>query len=325
MEMLNIDACAHGYRHAMQVAGTMCIVETNYRQLESSLRDWTLPAVGSDDAGGLSIQIFVSAGQEAPQHAHFRGLHHLVVASFGHANIFVFDLLRRRVVARVSEKVARDLNFWNQLILPITIGVLGPTVGVVPVHCAGLSRDGEGLLVAGVSGAGKSTLAAALVQSGFDYVSDDWTYLSKREDRLVAHGTSARMKLLPDAVLYFPELAERPVTASLDGELAYLVEGSFFGGRLVRSCVPRSCFFLERSSSFESTFAPMSAEEALHRFRSSIERLPSQLPETESTRAKVIERIADVPCWTFCYGGTPQFAAREILSFVSCQRQEVKA
>ena len=325
MEMVSIETCAHGYKHTLQVAGAMCIVETNYPQLESSLRDWTLPTLGSDNAGRVSMQIFVSAGEEAPQRAHFRGLHHLVVASFGHANIFVFDLLRRRVVARVSERVARDLHFWNQLMLPIAIGVLGPTVGVVPVHCASLCREGEGLLVAGVSGAGKSTLTAALVQSGFDYVSDDWTYLGELDNRLVAHGMSAHMKLLPDAVLYFPELAGRPVTASLGGELAYVVEADFLGGRVVRWCVPRCCIFLERTSRSQSSFAPLSTVEARHRFQSTVERLPSQLSETESTRGEIIERIADLPCWTFSYGGTPQFAAREILSFVSCRRHKVRA
>jgi hypothetical protein len=303
----------------------VCVVETNYRHLESSLRDWIPPALGPDDTGELSMHILVSAGAEPPDHPHFRGLHHLVVASFGHANIFVFDLLRRHVAARVSERVARDPQFWNQLVLPITVGLLGPTVGIVPVHCASLSRDGQGLLITGASGAGKSTLTAALVISGFDYLSDDWTYLGKRDDRLMAHGVSARMKLLPDAILHFPELAKQTVTASLSGELAYVVDGDFFGGRIVRSCVPRCCIFLERSSGSKSMFGPLHTEEVRHRFQLSVERLPSQLSETENIRAGIIERIGDLPCWTFCYGGTPQFAAREILSFVSCLRQEVRA
>src|SRR5215831_8122714 len=129
MEMLAIDACARGYRYSLQIAGTACVVETNYPELEYSLHAWALPALDSADASRFSIQILVSAGEDAPEHPHFRGLHHLVVASFGHANIFVFDLLRRHLAAKVSERVARDLQFWNQLVLPIAIGVLGPTVG----------------------------------------------------------------------------------------------------------------------------------------------------------------------------------------------------
>ena len=68
--------------------------------------------------------------------------------------------------------------FWDRILLPIALGVLGPALGVVPVHSACLAIDGAGLLIAGASGAGKSTLSVALAQEGFDFISDDWTYLS---------------------------------------------------------------------------------------------------------------------------------------------------
>jgi hypothetical protein len=325
MEILAIDARARGHKRSLQIAGTTCVVETNCPQLGYGLCDWELPVLETADVGGFSMQILVIDGDETPDHPHFRGLHHLVIASFGHANVFVFDLLRRHIAACVSERVSRDPQFWNQLLLPIAVGVIGPTVGVVPIHCACLSLNGEGLLVAGASGAGKSTLTAALVQSGFEYVSDDWTYLSELDYRLVAHGMSACIKLLPDAVLYFPQLAEHLLTKSLGGELAYVVESDFFGSRAIRSCVPRCCIFLERNSRSERTFAPLCPGEVRHRFQSSVEPLPSQLSDTASTRADIIKSVADLPSWTFCCGGTPQFAAREILSFVSRQKQEVWA
>ena len=324
--MLTIDASALAYRHSLGLAGTVCEIETNYRRLGSSLRYWTHAIPETNDDSRFSMQVLVTPGTKEPaESSHFRGLHHVVVASFGHANVFVFDLLRRHIAAAVSESVALDPLFWNGRLLPIAVGVLGPTVGVVPVHCACLSLDGEGLLVAGVSGAGKSTLAAALAQSGFDYVSDDWTYIGRGVDRLMAHGMATRLKLLPDAISHFPQLAEHSVSTSLNGELAFEVEASLFGGRVLRSCEPRRCFFLERSSQTKSAFAPMCAEQARLCFQSSVERLPDQLVDTARTRAGIIERIASLDCWTFRYGGTPQFAAQEILSFVSSQSQKVPA
>lgn len=324
--MLTIDGSAQAYRHTLGLAGTVCEIETNYRRLGSSLRYWTVAAPAAIDAGRFSMQILVTTGTEAPAaRPHFRGLHHVVIASFGHANVFVFDLLRRHIIATVSKGVALDPLFWNQRLLPIVVGVLGPTVGVVPVHCACLSLNGEGLLIAGVSGAGKSTLTATLTQSGFDYVSDDWTYLGRRFDRLMANGMATRVKLLPDAIRHFPQLAEHSLGTSLNGELAYEVEAGFFGGRVLRSCEPRWCIFLARSSRSKSTFAPMCAEQARRCFQSSVERLPHQLADTARTRAEIIEQIAHLDCWTFRYGGTPQFAAQEILSFVSSQRQDVTA
>ena len=61
----------------------------------------------------------------------------------------------------------------------------------------------------GPPGAGKSTLSVALARCGLSLVSDDWTYISEEADGLIAQGINAPVKLLPDAVQYFPELSER--------------------------------------------------------------------------------------------------------------------
>ena len=320
------DVCAHGYRFSLHLAGTVCEVETNYRPLGFTLRHWMSVAGEANNTGKFTMQILVSAcSTPRSGQPHFRGLNHVVVASFGYANVFVFDLLRRRIVAQISEHVACDPSFWNERLLPIAVGVLGSTVGVVPVHCACLCLEGEGVLVAGISGAGKSTLSAALVQAGFDYVSDDWTYIARGDDGLLAHGLSARIKLLPDAIAYFPQLAGHSLITALNGELAYEVSADTFGGDIVRSCLPLCCIFLERSTEFTSSFAPMSAEHVRLGFQSSVERLPSLLVDAARSRSKIIEQLACLPCWTFRYGGAPQFAAQEILSFVSSQKQESTA
>src|SRR5216684_4522173 len=78
-----------------------------------------------------------------------RGLHHVVTASFGRSNVFVFDILRRTLSASVSAAIARDESFWKEKLIPITLGVLGSAMGLVPVHCACLELDGDGLLIAG--------------------------------------------------------------------------------------------------------------------------------------------------------------------------------
>jgi hypothetical protein len=48
----------------------------------------------------------------------------------------------------------------------------------VAFHAACLVRDGRGLLISGHPGAGKTTLALHLMESGFDYGSDDITLIS---------------------------------------------------------------------------------------------------------------------------------------------------
>jgi hypothetical protein len=63
--------------------------------------------------------------------------------------------------------------------------------------------------------------------------------------------------------------------------------------------------------------------EARSYVNSSVERLPPQLYEAGAMREQTIERVALLPSWRFRYGGTPQFAAKELLEFVVLRRQEI--
>ncbi len=325
MTIANIDIEARGCRFSLDLAGAICNLETNDQGLRSTLCDWTSLRSHTASRYGISMQVLVTPGGGAGfnSRSHFRGLHHVVIASFGHDNTFLFDLLRRHIAAKVSQNTARDPDFWSHMLLPIAVGVLGPTVGVVPVHCACLALYGKGLLVAGESGAGKSTLSAALVEAGFEYVSDDWTYLTRSGDGLSGHGMGARIKLLPDAVSFFPSLETHPLTISMNGELAYEVEAKALGGKILRSCTPTQCIFLERASGSLPMFMPMDADRASNRFQSAVERLPSQLDHIARGRAETLRRITQLPCWTFRHDNVPQVAARHIFSFMARQAQYV--
>jgi HPr Serine kinase C-terminal domain len=260
------------------------------------------------------MDISVAAGCTKPRRRpHFRGLHHIVVASFGESDVFVFDLLRRTVRGVISETTAQDALFWNATMLPIAVGVLGATVGVLPVHCACLSNQGEGLLIAGTSGAGKSTLSVALAQHGFDFVSDDWTYLSHQDGRLLAHGMSTPVKLLPDAVRHFPLLEGQTLRHTLNGELAYEVSAELdVGARVISRCKPRRVIFLVRSDEPTSELISIPTTQTRAYLEASVEQLPPQLASVARQRATLMRRLAELPCWTYRYGGTPQFAAREL-------------
>jgi hypothetical protein len=240
--------------------------------------------------------------------------------------VFLFDILRRTLSANVSAAVAQDYRFWKEKLIPITLGVLGSAMGLVPVHCACLELDGDGLLIAGASGAGKSTLSVALSEEGFNYVSDDWTYISQRRDGIVAHGTSAPVKLLPDAVEHFQRLHGHSIRRSMNGELAYEVDiAETFGAQVERACEPRWLIFLERTRQAGAVFTPVSSAEAGNYVNSSVERLPPQLYEAVAMREQTIEGVASLPSWRFQYGGTPQFAAKELREFVVHRRQETYA
>ena len=324
MPLISIDQTDLRYSIQLCFGGAACDLRTNSADLVRVLEGLSISTADSVPSGFRMRIVVDELSNEAAGEPHFRGMQHVVTATFGRSNVFVFDILRRTLSASVSATIARDDLFWKEKLIPICLGVLGSAMGLVPVHCACLEWDGDGLLIAGVSGAGKSTLSVALSEDGFNYVSDDWTYISRRRDGIVAHGTSAPVKLLPDAVKHFRSLEGHALRRSMNGELAYEVDiAEAFGARVERTCEPRWIIFLERSEEPEAVFTPMSSAEAKKYVNSSIERLPPQLQEAVAMREQTIEQVAKLPTWRFRCGGTPQLAAKKLRKFVAQQRQEI--
>jgi hypothetical protein len=320
-----IDLTALNHRCQLSVAGAICQLDTNSEALREALRGWCATELDTSSQE-FSMRLLVSGGQGADVgRPHFRGRNHLVIASFGEDNVFVFDLLRRQVTGVVSEITAADQAFLERILLPIAIGVLGPAVGVVPVHAACLVIDGMGVLISGASGAGKSTLSVAMAQGGFAYVSDDWTYLTVNHGRLLAHGMRVPAKLLPDALTYFPVLAQHQVGIALNLEPAYELPLQRLGAVVESCCDPQWFFFLERTSEPGCALLPVSAHEARRYVERSIERLPPELTTMMETRAPVVEQISHLSCWKLTYGGPPSVAVSALQKFFAEQRQGVLA
>jgi hypothetical protein len=138
---------------------------------------------------------------------------------------------------------------------------------------------------------------------------------------MMAHGTSAPVKLLPDAIQHFHSLQRYSVQKSMNGEMAYEVNvAETFDVRVKRECEPQWLVFLDRTAETQSEFAPMSSAEARRYLESSVEKLPIQLYEAAAMRQLTIDRVSMLPCWRFRYGGTPRFAAEELHEFVINRR-----
>ena len=248
---------------------------------------------------------------------HFRGQRHLVLAVIEGQTFLTFDLLRHRMMGIVSTSIAQDDAFWDRRLLPISIGIMGTTLGIAPLHCACLERNGDGLLIAGASGAGKSTLTAALARRGFSFISDDWTYLSKIASGLTAYGLASPVKLLPDAVRFFDELRECPTRATLNGEIAYEIDPrETLSAKIQNEAHPRWLFFLERNGAPGCSFLPCRGEYARAFFEHSAERLPEEVPEATTARSALINALTERPCWILRSGDSPHATAEALDNFL---------
>jgi hypothetical protein len=307
------------FRTDCLVAGTTCSVATNSLEILRAASRWRLrPRKTLTPSFAMEILVDPAPDNAPLRSPHFRGIRHLVFVTLPANNFVVYDLLRKRVHAVLCEAAARDISFWNKLLLPITIGVLGTTVGIVPLHCACLERNGAGFLLAGASGAGKSTLSAALAALGFAFISDDWTYLSRKDSTLVGHGLRSPIKLLPDAVRFFPYLQQCAPETTLNGELAYEVDPERSARITVKTlCHPQRLFFLERTPDPGCEFIACPPGYVKDYFEQNAERLPDELPEAKQFRAGVIQNLSTYPAWILRTGHGPQKTAEATDHFLS--------
>ncbi len=308
------------FRTDFLIAGTQCLLATNSHVILQAAARWrSLTNHGAVSLSSFAMEVIVDPDMDdnPEQSAHFRGSRHLVFGILPPRSFVAYDLLRRRVHAALSPAAANDRSFWNKLLLPITLGVLGTTIGVAPLHCACLHGHGTGVLLAGVSGAGKSTLATALAQRGFAFVSDDWAYVSKTNSGLLAHGLSFPIKLLPDADRFFPELRTLTPKSTLNGEIAYELDPTQSHAFDVKmSTHPRHIFFLERVSAGGCRMIPCRAEFVRDFFEQNAERLPDELPEAKALRSSVIQLLSACPSWILRTGESPQITAAALDAFL---------
>jgi len=127
------------------------------------------------------------------------------------------DLARRRAWARVTAGLVRDRErFRDGVLHALTLWML-TALDRQPLHAAGLERDGAVLLLAGPSGVGKSTLVYAALRDGLRVLAEDCVYLQEGIAPRV-WGIPGRVHLLPDALRWFPELADTEPSLRANGK-----------------------------------------------------------------------------------------------------------
>jgi len=298
-----------------RVAGTVWDLRSNSVEVIRAMEE-TFDRVDSErKKGDLLLRFNVDLSfPDAPRWTtpHFRALEHLYYATYGPHDSMLVDQVGRRVIGSFSPALAGDLPYWKQTILPALLGIVSASIGVTPVHCACVVNGESGLLLAGESGAGKSTSALSLSLHGFSYLSDDCTYLSRSGRGIEAWGLPTPVKLLPDAVRHFPELASLKPASTLNGELALTVNPTeIFNVERCLRCEPRWLVFLERGERTGSkpVIRPMSSSEAAARLAVDLEEMPDRLSEQYEAQLETIGLLVKRECWVVQHGLKPALLA----------------
>lgn len=149
-------------------------------------------------------------------------------------------------------------------LITISLAVLLRHRGWFPLHAAGLSRSGRGVLFPAGSGRGKSTAALDLVQSGWQCLSDDSVLLRSGDDEIRAYSYRPDFCVDPGMEAHFPELESPEWPPSLSDSSKWQVDTDrIYPGQSIPSCTPRLVVLPEIADAAESSVEPVAAKPAL--------------------------------------------------------------
>lgn len=247
----------------------------------------------------------------------FRGRNEFVHADYGSNGSVWFNLKTRDVAGTLSERIVANEDYFRRAVLGVIAGVLAPSLGVLALHAGCVARNGRAVLLAAPSGTGKSTISLALGLRGWSLLSDDWTFVADTTDDLIAWGMQTSIKLLPDASIYFPELAAISPAISLNGELSFEIDPwSFFGAERSVVATPSALVFLKRdpmeSNRDGCDVLPFCEDDAMKALLEEIEEQPAAIADATIKRTSVMKRLCRLPSVLVRLRGSPSAAAAEL-------------
>jgi hypothetical protein len=299
-------------------AGAVCSLSTNCEHLLEAARGSFLPVETATSPVDFRLRFWVDDAESAQPpwpKPYVRGVGHCVFLGFDSESSMLADLRARRVIGRFSAGMARDIAHWRSVIFPMLLSILAGSVGLVELHASCVARDQEGLVLIGPSRSGKSTLAMALTELGFRLLSDDRTFCSFNEGRLLAYGLPRPLKLRRDAASWFKEFRDRePIDVQGGENVFYCQPNQRFGRQGSPACEPRALIFLERQQSPGFSLSTIGRNEA----KSHIERdLLAETPAAIQKQEKTLKALLTLQSWRLQYEGQPQEIAEQIESLFS--------
>jgi hypothetical protein len=186
------------------------------------------------------------------------------------------------------------------------LSILAGSVGLVELHASCVAKGQQGLILLGPARSGKSTLAMALIEAGFNFLSDDRTFCSVKHRSLTAWGLPRPLKLRRDSRTWFDDFRGKEPSVVQNGERVFHV---YPGPRRVAQCEPRLLLLLERENRIGFALTPTTHSQV----RSFVEQdLLAESNDGVQRQEETLNHLFSVPCFTLRYGGIPQQVAEQL-------------
>lgn len=161
---------------------------------------------------------------------------------------------------------------------------------LTPIQGSCVALDGRGLLICGPAGCGKTSLAYACARDGLAFVSDDASFLRRRDREPAVLGRPHHLRFRPSALELFPELERFGPGFNTGPERVIEAACSELDGlQTLPQCTAERIVFLERTPRRSPRIEPLDREETAERLLAGLPRFDE--PVTTEHR-KALERLA---------------------------------
>lgn len=188
----------------------------------------------------------------------------------------------------------------------------------VPLHAAGIVRNGCALLLLADSGRGKSTLTYACRVAGFGVLSEDAVFVDLGGGTARLWGSLSSHWLAEDTVAFFPEIARHPVVRRANGKTRIRVPGDGHGGApLLTTDAPVAVVVLSRHGG-PASLVTMDGDDVA----GLIERDDTEgFDQYPAERPAIVAWLRTRPAFRLEIGEDPHAAAAMLRELVDAQRE----
>ena len=233
------------------------------------------------------IHVIECPQEECPPLPQYRYLDPILTAVADAQHYCLADITCSRTKIVVSSAALRHPLYFRYFYLEGAAGVHIATRHATPIHAGCVALNGHGILLCGDSGAGKSSLSFACARNGWEYISDDATFLL-HERKVI--GNCHQVRLRPTAAELFPEITGLPLTPRAEGKPSIELSTAPLEQIRRRPCAEvNSVVFLNRRAPGKPGVFPYSREVA----RRYMHQVLYGTPKTIARQHASIERLLE--------------------------------
>jgi len=274
------------------------IASNSEHVIQAASESWESYPQAFDDPP-VRVHLGVAPGDPVlPAQSKFRSREHLMSMFANPDNFAICDLNAGFAYGWVTEPVAADHPVLRYRFLAATALTLVQHRSLAVIHSALIARNGVGVALCGESMSGKSTLAYACARAGWNYVSDDGTYLVRKDAGRYAIGEHHSIRFRVDARELFPELKDRLPRVRPNGKLGMEVLTRELPIATVPGCAIDHIVFLNRNEPGPPRLRPYPKEQLLAWCGQAA---CYGAAEVRAAQLQSYQRLAGAGIWELCY------------------------